>query len=461
MLASYSLRNSPIVIIPLVALAIVALWLAPLPAAIAISAASVVLTVLLATLGGRKITYAPMLLLGGVVVGQLLRYEVTKEASAALLVVDWLAVIYVSIGSLFLLLTRRPLIWTVSLSLLMLFLAWGALSLFIGSAALAPREILIAFLYFVRLVVLTASLGITATLLIRPKDEHRLWNGLLVTGLILAGLGFLQLLIFPNFAFMARYGWDPHQGRLLSTFFDPNFFGMFLVMILSLAFSQLLLIPEKRVQAGITILPLLAALLLTFSRSSYLALFISLIIILTIRSWRLVFLALLVISLAGASIPRVRDRVVGAITLDTTARDRIQSWQETFVIIKDTPWTGVGYNAFGPAQIHYNLKKDLHGHSSHGSDSSLLLAFATTGIIGFVLYLLFWLAVWYEALLVYRFHKSLFFQGTGLALLGIVPAYLVHSQFVNGLFYPLLFLPFGFIVALLYRGLRSMPQPLA
>lgn len=409
--------------------------------------------------GYHKMSWFPFLILGATILGQLGRYQFSEDASSALLVIDWLTVLYAGLGALFVLLTGRRMRWSASYALLLLFVAWMALSLLLGSTMLSSNELTIAGLYAARFVAMVASIGITAALLTRPQDESQLWKALIATGLVLAVLGFIQLVLFPNFAFMARYGWDPHEGRLLSTFFDPNFFGMFLVMILSLILGAFFLLPQKRLTLGLISLPLVAALILTFSRSSYLAFLISLLIILTIRSWRLVFITLLVLFAVGASIPRVRNRVTGALTVDTTAQDRIQSWQETFVIIRARPWAGVGYNAFGPAQIQYNLKKNLTGRSSHGSDSSLLLTFATTGLVGLVLYLLFWLATWYEALLAYRFHSSPLTQSLGLALLGLIPAYLVHSQFVNGLYYPLLFVPFGLLLALLYYGLRSLPAP--
>ncbi len=439
------------------ALAALLLFFSPIKGSIALGSGALLALAVFAVMQHKNMRLFPFLLMVGVVLGQFLRYQVSQDTSAALLPIDIIATLFTVSGFLFIAINRRPVTWTSSLTILVLFLLWMLVSLLFGLPDLNGREQTIALLYAIRFVIMCGSLLVLTTLVTKQVEAQTLYRALITTGLILAGLGFLQLVFFPDFAFMARYGWDPHEGRLLSTFFDPNFFGMFLVMIISLVFSQLLITPGRIVQLGSTTLFLLFALLLTFSRSSYLALLISLFIILFVRAWRLVFVGLLIVLIMGGSIPRVRDRVVGAFRVDDTSQDRLQSWRQTFVIIRDKPWTGVGYNAFGPAQVHYNLQKNLLSHASRGSDSSLLLVFATTGVIGLLLYLFFWIALWGQALFAYRFSGQPLIQSVSLALIGLVPSYLIHSQFVNGLFYPLLFIPFSFIMAILYWSLKPAP----
>jgi len=116
---------------------------------------------------------------------------------------------------------------------------------------------------------------------------------------------------------------------------------------------------------------------------------------------------------------------------------------------------GVGYNAFGPAKVRYGFVQDLASQSSQGADSSLLLVLATTGVVGAGLYLGFWGFLFLEAYALWHTAKETFTRGLGLALLGIIPAYLVHSQFVNGLFYPLLFVPFALIAGVCIAQYRN------
>ena len=64
---------------------------------------------------------------------------------------------------------------------------------------------------------------------------RKLLIGAMILSLILISLlGFFQLKFFPSFLELGLYleGWDPHIGRLLSTWFDPNFIGGYLAFIL-------------------------------------------------------------------------------------------------------------------------------------------------------------------------------------------------------------------------------------
>ena len=72
-------------------------------------------------------------------------------------------------------------------------------------------------------------------------------------------------------------GWDPHIGRLLSTWFDPNFIGGFLGFILSITIALgLYYWKEKRTKLALVLGIIgfigLIALYLTYSRSGYLTL---------------------------------------------------------------------------------------------------------------------------------------------------------------------------------------------
>ncbi len=415
---------------------------------------------LLALLALFHIRWLPALIFTTLVVGQLLRVHLSTESASALLLIDIANAMYVGVGLIYLLVLRKKFVMTLPLIFLLGFFGWAAVSLVYGAWLLSSHELLIAIFYALRLFLMGGAIFVTVALFPKEKDQQLLMAYLLRAGVFLTLLGFIQLVVFPNFAFMTKFGWDPHVGRLLSTFFDPNFFGFFLAIIFSFYLVKLLNASAagERLKAGGLGLLVLAACFLTFSRSAYLALLISLFIILAVRSWKLVLIALLALLLIGGSIPRARDRVLNALKVDTTAQDRIQSWVNTLYIVKDHPVIGVGYNAFGPAQIRYGERQNLLSQSAQGSDSSLLLILATTGIVGLFLYLAFWFGLLYEALLLYRFGSSPFFRQMGLLGLGIIPAYLVHSQFVNSLVYPLIFVPFTFFISTLTIGATKLAR---
>jgi putative inorganic carbon (hco3(-)) transporter len=384
-------------------------------------------------------------LFASLIIGQLGRLSPSGESSSAILLIDIANALYVAIGTFFILAKRtrpQPFFPTIPIAG---FFGCIVLSLLFGARFLSTDQLMIALFYAIRLLFMFAAFYVTRYLYQTTQDKERLVQLFIRSGLILVVLGYLQLLFFPSFAFMAQFGWDPHEGRLLSTFFDPNFFGMFLVMLASVLLARILMFAKEQNNLfawsclGATVL----AIFLTFSRSSYLAFLVSFLLIMTIRSWKLVVLALFSILLIGSSIPRVRVRVTDALRVDTTAKDRIESWRQAGKIIRQNVVLGVGYNAYGPAQLRYNIRENLIGHSTHGSDSSFLLILATTGIMGFIFYILFWISLFILAMGRYRISHS----AIGLALLGIIPSYIIHSQFVNGLLYPLLFIPFALLVA--------------
>ena len=112
-----------------------------------------------------------------------------------------------------------------------------------------------------------------------------------------------------------------------------------------------------------------------------------------IRSRKLLFLSLIVGFLAYFMIPRIQTRVAGITDPDDSAKLRFVSWERTFTIAKDHLLLGVGFNNFRSTQedygfFDYNIPEG--GRAGAGSDSSLLLILATTGLIGFVLYTVFY-----------------------------------------------------------------------
>ncbi len=257
-------------------------------------------------------------------------------------------------------------------------------------------------------------------------------------GVALAILGFIQLKVFPDFSFMVPKGWDPHVGRLLSTWFDPNFLGGLFVLLIAVSVSVALYIPWRqsrwwRLAAGIMSL----ATVLTFSRSAYVGLVVALGIIGLVRSRVMLFLGALAMVLVILFVPRVQERVIGIRSVDETAQLRLVSYRNAFTVIGDHPLLGIGYNLYKYVQVEYNFLQKTDEHSASGSDSSFLTMWVTTGTIGFLMYL--WLigATLRETWRTWR-DRSLpkLWQGFGLGAFAGLCGLIAHSQFVNGLQYP-------------------------
>ncbi len=293
------------------------------------------------------------------------------------------------------------------------------------------------------------------------RDKTGFFRKLLIGAMILSMvliviLGFLQLKFFPSFLELGLYldGWDPHIGRLLSTWFDPNFIGGYLAFVLPIVIA--LMVYSKRhknmrlsIVMGAIAAFGLAALYLTFSRSGYLAFIVALGILAFFMSRKLL-VTLVIVTVLGFSLsPRVQERTIEAVDsakgligldsqkpLDPTAQLRVYSWQFASEIIADYPLLGAGFGRYA-----FEINKRGHGllsdHSSGGSDSSLLTIWAQTGIFG----LLSYLAVGFVAAItairrVWR--KKDFDSYLLLGLLSGFAGMMIHSVFVNSLLYALM-----------------------
>lgn len=321
-----------------------------------------------------------------------------------------------------------------------------SLSIFDPKQTLSSSFFLIRFLsyFFISQVILNSI----------NKEKITPWVNLIIfVGFIFMLLGFFQLFIFPDLTSLTVYGWDPHQKRIVSTLLDPNFAGFIFVM--TFAISTTLLLFFKKTKKAFSNKSYVAYLLVsvfsiiavifTFSRSSYLALITAIFVIGLIKSPKMFFLTLSFLLISFFTIPQVKNRVIGAVALDDTAQARIISWENAISIFKSQPIFGVGFNNYRYAQAKYQLfdyPEQIELHSSSGSDSSILLVAATTGIVGLVLFLCFMSTI-LLSVLINTTNKPI-----KLITLSVLLALLIHSQFVNSFFFPQISLLFWIIFGL-------------
>jgi O-antigen ligase len=299
-----------------------------------------------------------------------------------------------------------------------------------------------SLLYWVRL---AAYMALILPLTDYRKDnaervDNQLWYMVFVSSVILSILGFIQLILFPDFSFMAQFGWDPHQGRLLSTWYDPNFLGGFLGLALVIILSRILVVLQETKKwnkamigqlliwiAGLGIV--LGALVLTYSRSALLAFLIGVSIVTLLISRKTFVIIVIILSLIVMNSPRLQTRIQGAINLDVTASLRLQSWRETLDDIDRNPLFGIGYNT-----IKYQNTVPSELNSASGRDSSILTLWLTGGIIGLVLFLGLVVASLVRAWS--RLGKGGLDRVWGVAIIGSWGLILAHSMFVNSIFFP-------------------------
>ncbi len=322
---------------------------------------------------------------------------------------------------------------------LFLLIFWFALTLLKGSPEVDFGQGLIGGFYLIRF----SFYSLFSLVIYDAARKDSIAAALLLNGLLLSFLGLAQFLIYPDLTSLAsEFGYDPHQNRLVSTFLDPNFTGAYLVLALIFLWNTGSVVWARF--RLVLICLLLLSLVLTFSRSAWLMLAAVIFLYSLLKSPKLLLISFLVAGLAYFLVPRVQTRISGITDPDDSARSRFVSWQRAGSVFSENKLMGVGFNLFRPAQERFgffdpstgSLRYDsgqagqaTGGHAGAGSDSSLLLVMATSGLPGLVIFLFL-----YGTLFSLAWRRIS--QPLGLVLVLSLFGLLLESQFINSLFYP-------------------------
>lgn len=385
-----------------------------------------------------------------IVAGQLARISLGTDArgGSAIIATD-LVIIMMGMGWLFKkLIYQRMLPKALLAQSIVAFCIVALLSYFVGFSTLAQmdsldlKSIIVSFSYWFRFVAYALLYFITIDFLAEKKHHHQfLLELILGTGILVSISGFIQLLIMPDFtAYAIKSGWDPHQDRLLGTFFDPNFIGTYFAMIMAFAFS-IYPTSSKRLKWIIIFCILLSsvALLLTFSRTGYLAFIAAFAIIGAVRSPKMLIIGAICIVLGVVASPRAVQRITDGLSVDETGLKRVYSWDKGSRILQSFPLFGVGYNNLSTVQDFYSLVDEFDVNNRSGLENSFLTIFVTTGIVGGFTYLWLWYSMLISSFKIW-FKKRLTLSqrnlglGIGTALIAVI----VSSIFMNSLLYPFL-----------------------
>ncbi len=319
---------------------------------------------------------------------------------------------------------------------------WGAWSLEFSAKILS-------FSYILR-IVSVFIVGWSAVELFENKNEdifERFWKPFFgIVGIVIV-LGFVQFFLVPDISkWSTEGGWDPHTGRLLGTWLDPNYLAGFMGVVLPLIcaawyrYRKLWLLGL----AGMA----LVALFLSFSRSGYLAAALGLGIFFLLRDWKIIILAVFVAVLGLSASERAQQRVgelAGTMSsiilqdtaeIDPTAKLRIQNWIKSADLWEKYPVLGIGYNTYRWRAAEEGVV-DESFFSAGGADGTHLTVLVTTGLLGIAAYLWFVLTMFVRPLR--RWFKTKNEMQLGFAAGWMV--LLLHAVFVNSLFFPLIFLP--------------------
>ena len=319
------------------------------------------------------------------------------------------------------------------LTAIFLFAISGFFSLIISSLDLSLSEFLISFSYLLRWIAYAGIFFVIGDFDRGFKEKIK--SFLIAIGALIVGLGYLQYFSYSNLRNLFYLGWDEHMCRMFSIFLDPNFAGAFFVLFF--LFQINIFLKKKNTLTGILLALTLGAVFLTFSRSALIMLIISsslMFVLMNKKAWIAILLGItflvIIVSSRYFSIENINlFRVVSSEARLETAKKAVQ-------IIRAHPVFGIGFNAYRYAKLGYPLRNDssrLVSHADAGVDNSLLFVIATTGFVGFILYLFLWFKI---------------LKRTSILVIASIVGVFIDSMFINSLFYSLIMLWLWMIIAL-------------
>lgn len=235
--------------------------------------------------------------------------------------------------------------------------------------------------YLVRLISYFSLSKIISIKFKTPKRKRLLLNSLIVAGFSVAIFGIIQYLFLPDLRSLKAVGWDDHYFRLVSTFLDPAFTAIILVLTQILFLTNN--IKKLNYKKIILSLFLMTCTLLTYSRAGFLALLFSMIFILIKTRQKILMLFIAIFLIAIPLLPKAPSE--GTNLLRTySVNQKFINLNESIYLIKKSPIYGLGFNNLCAAKIKFGLESNPSSHTCSGLDNSILFILATTGIIGLI-----------------------------------------------------------------------------
>ena len=299
-------------------------------------------------------------------------------------------------------------------------------SLVFSLSIFKPVEVLPGALYALRLA--AYSLFFAACFRIVQKSEKVkafVFSSLAYIGFFIAVFGLFQYFFYPDVRPFTIWGWDDHLFRLVGTFLDPGFTSIFLVFGFLATIAKLFINRDKKLLVVLAVFIL--ALALTYSRAGYVAFLGGILtFLLAKKSLKKVlvimglfaFIVLLIPSFGSEGVHLGRTKSIFT---------RLESYSEAIKLTAKSPVFGVGFNNLCMAKDKFlGQTANFQSHACSGIESSLLMLLATTGVTGLIVfvYLIYWI--------VRKVPKDIY----GLTFISSLVALLLHSLFVNSLFYP-------------------------
>ncbi|OIP57755.1 MAG: hypothetical protein COX79_04380 [Candidatus Levybacteria bacterium CG_4_10_14_0_2_um_filter_36_16] len=317
----------------------------------------------------------------------------------------------------------------------LVFFIFGIFSLIVSPTKMNFQELSTSFLYDFRFLMYVNL--IFALSILSKKFKDRILLKLSLSGVVFIALGFVQYFLYPNLKNLYYLGWDEHLYRLFSTVLDPNFAGVIIVLTI---ITILHFLVQKNIKKPIVVAILflsIVSLFLTYSRSSIIMFVVSISTFFILkRNYKTLILIIVLMIFSIILIPK--DFSIENMNPFRSASiiGRGSSMKAAIKVFESSPIYGVGFNSLRYSQRKLGVLDTRFEitHAGAGVPNSYLVVLATTGLIGFIIFLTFLFFVIKEAFLVFAQKKSSESIVTISCLFGIF----VGSLFENILFYPII-----------------------
>lgn len=364
--------------------------------------------------------------------GQLLRWQVPFFPGLRLHVLDLLVFWFVLAWFIGQKVKRKKFLPPPLFRPMAIFAGIASFSLILRATSLSLTDFLPAFFYLMRLFFYFFFYWSLTDFL--KENNLPVFKYLIFEGVAMAALALAQYVFRPDMRFLFGWGWDEHFFRAIGTFIDPAFTGLLLVLSFSVWLNETLSLKKRREFWWWTFgLIILLAIGLSFSRASYLILLVALGTILIFQKKFKVFaVASLFFLFLIFFLPKPAGEGVNLLRTSSLLA-KSDNYRQTWQIIKDNFWFGVGFNALRSARRDYgflSLGSWQETNAGAGVDNSFLFVWAASGILGLVAFLFLWGKIIGKSLgKIKKSHLALILFSTTVSLS-------LSAFFVNAIFYP-------------------------
>ena len=312
------------------------------------------------------------------------------------------------------------------------------------------NQLLVSSLYLVRWILYSSLYFVFAD--VGKKLNKKITKYMVLSGFVILLIGLAQFVLYPSLRNLYYMGWDEHLYRLFSSYLDPNFAGVILVLYFIFVFIKRDELFANKALSYIILILTFLGIVLTYSRGALLMFAVSAVTYaVIIRNWKIIGLtAALFIGLFIILSPRFYLENTNLLRTVST-QERLETSGVALRIWEKNP-LGVGFDAYRYAREKYG-EKDLSlfgpSHSGAGVDNSFIFVLVTAGIEGILAYLFL---LWKIFGLGFRKMKT---NKWGMILVVSLSGLIINSLTINSLFYSFIMIWVWIIAGLTESSLRE------